>query len=630
MTLFDLKFTLLLGGSLKKYSSINFKSIIIRVMLFLFIILLSMNGAYAFFTATATKRQSSMTTGVIKVGLEDTSMFASGQTSVGNIKILPGSTVQYSGSVKNTGNSDMYALLEFCVKIDNKEVQTNYYTALGTEIEKDQTGFITGSTPISVGKTQAFALTFTFDRALGNSYKNKDAQLIITARAIQKSNLSPIQATNHLLSSVTGGGLVDSLPSAYTRLEYLEGTGTQYIKLVSGTVDNSYGLMMNFSYASVNDGNKNDNYPAGFSTTNNKRFLFWGVFSNNWRYGWYNTSTGATTPYVSVSTCPTGLDNYYIARLNYLNDGTAYFNGTSGSITGYGTSFTNTDFYLFKSYTTCCSCRIKSAQLTKGNNIVADLIPAKRNSDGVLGMYDTINDVFYTNAGTGTFTAGAEVLNTADQGLVFSYNTFTQTYTLTDGTNITQSAITIPSSYDDGINGRHPVATIASGAFANCTTLESVQIPNSIKNIQLASFYGCTTLTDVDIQDGATSTQSILPSTFLAKYLNEQNDTDYGKGYWLVTLALENKLSISVSWDEIANYVGQKMSNVNSITSIDEGVFYFNNIQTTGGTITKEQLKAYLLSEYGLTSLTILEEDEFEEYKTTRETIIANYLTGGG
>lgn len=43
--------------------------------------------------------------------------------------------------------------------------------------------------------------------------------------------------------------------------------------------------------------------------------------------------------------------------------------------------------------------------------LVRNFIPAKRNSDGVVGMYDTVNGVFYTNAGTGSFIAGAEIPN---------------------------------------------------------------------------------------------------------------------------------------------------------------------------------------------------------------------------
>lgn len=40
------------------------------------------------------------------------------------------------------------------------------------------------------------------------------------------------------------------------------------------------------------------------------------------------------------------------------------------------------------------------------NTLVRDFIPVQRKSDNVLGMYDKVNDVFYTNAGTGNFIAG--------------------------------------------------------------------------------------------------------------------------------------------------------------------------------------------------------------------------------
>ncbi len=41
--------------------------------------------------------------------------------------------------------------------------------------------------------------------------------------------------------------------------------------------------------------------------------------------------------------------------------------------------------------------------------LVRDFIPCYRKQDGVIGMYDLANDVFYTNAGTGTFLKGANV-----------------------------------------------------------------------------------------------------------------------------------------------------------------------------------------------------------------------------
>lgn len=40
---------------------------------------------------------------------------------------------------------------------------------------------------------------------------------------------------------------------------------------------------------------------------------------------------------------------------------------------------------------------------------VFDMIPCYRMSDGEIGMYDLVSNTFFTNAGTGTFTKGADV-----------------------------------------------------------------------------------------------------------------------------------------------------------------------------------------------------------------------------
>jgi hypothetical protein len=51
-----------------------------------------------------------------------------------------------------------------------------------------------------------------------------------------------------------------------------------------------------------------------------------------------------------------------------------------------------------------------SFKLWDGNTLVRNLVPAK-NLSGVVGMYDLVSGQFFTNQGTGTFTAGPVVLN---------------------------------------------------------------------------------------------------------------------------------------------------------------------------------------------------------------------------
>lgn len=52
-------------------------------------------------------------------------------------------------------------------------------------------------------------------------------------------------------------------------------------------------------------------------------------------------------------------------------------------------------------------CRIWRYTYYENDVMLLDMLPAMRDSDNVLGMYDLVNDVFYTNDGTGVFTGGA-------------------------------------------------------------------------------------------------------------------------------------------------------------------------------------------------------------------------------
>lgn len=48
--------------------------------------------------------------------------------------------------------------------------------------------------------------------------------------------------------------------------------------------------------------------------------------------------------------------------------------------------------------------RIYSFKVETSQGVIRDLYACYRKSDGVIGMYDKINNVFYTNQGSGSFT----------------------------------------------------------------------------------------------------------------------------------------------------------------------------------------------------------------------------------
>lgn len=54
------------------------------------------------------------------------------------------------------------------------------------------------------------------------------------------------------------------------------------------------------------------------------------------------------------------------------------------------------------------AARIYSCKIYSGSALIRQFVPCK-NSSGEVGLYDEVNDVFYGNAGTGVFIAGPEI-----------------------------------------------------------------------------------------------------------------------------------------------------------------------------------------------------------------------------
>ena len=56
------------------------------------------------------------------------------------------------------------------------------------------------------------------------------------------------------------------------------------------------------------------------------------------------------------------------------------------------------------------SMKLYSFLLYDNEKLIREFIPCYRKSDSVIGLYDIVNNVFYTNSGTGTFSKGANVV----------------------------------------------------------------------------------------------------------------------------------------------------------------------------------------------------------------------------
>lgn len=183
---------------------------------------------------------------------------------------------------------------------------------------------------------------------------------------------------NSIQSSATYGDV--------TFLEYIESTGTQYID--TGIVPKAgYKAEIDFQATEIPD--------------NNESWIFavYDDSTHRWRCGFIRGSTTFTTVYgfqtYSQNSNPTDrTTSIGICVENPMYS--VYLFGQNGKDVA---GFINTSKYRLY------SCKIQDAS----GKVIRDFSPAKRNSDGAIGLYDRATKKFFENAGTGEFESGKEI-----------------------------------------------------------------------------------------------------------------------------------------------------------------------------------------------------------------------------
>ena len=191
-----------------------------------------------------------------------------------------------------------------------------------------------------------------------------------------------------------------SLPSGYKRLEYIQSSGTQYID--TGVAANG-----------------NTGFAVDFSTTSAVSTSGYGSIlgclnsgSNRYGISTYPDRSGGQLCYGSA------IYNPYITvgnrlQVSLLNGSIKTPNGTEtvgaqtfnvgATITVFGRKRTD------GSVDELSKTKIYALTIYDNGNLVRDFIPCQK-PDGTNGLWDDVNSVFYANAGTGTFTAGPEII----------------------------------------------------------------------------------------------------------------------------------------------------------------------------------------------------------------------------
>lgn len=199
------------------------------------------------------------------------------------------------------------------------------------------------------------------------------------------------------------------LPSAYQEVEYIEGTGKQYLR--TNYIPQRYDEVdCVFSISSIIDITRK--FKALFSAGGGT-YQFIVLLSVN------NDVDGAFYKYFASGDAVRF--NFYPKTgvkytISIKNDGEIYCNGYS-NVSHYEEDIDgqieHKSLRVFVRPGTGWSSSIFAGKIysLKITNAITrlNLVPCYRKSDGEIGMYDTVSKTFYTNAGTDTFLKGADV-----------------------------------------------------------------------------------------------------------------------------------------------------------------------------------------------------------------------------
>lgn len=195
------------------------------------------------------------------------------------------------------------------------------------------------------------------------------------------------------------------LPAAYTALEYLESSGTQYIN-TQHIPDTNTGLYNRYAYTTNSAGQSSGVKHSNSQMLINARYALGASNGFGWN-AWVAVNQNKYINIGDIVECSINWRNSrraIVAAPNRTDSWPVTMFGAASTLQGVYTK----PIFLFGfnnngSMAESAPYRMFEARISSGAEIAAILIPALRKADGVAGMWDTVRKQFFTNAGTGVF-----------------------------------------------------------------------------------------------------------------------------------------------------------------------------------------------------------------------------------
>ena len=199
---------------------------------------------------------------------------------------------------------------------------------------------------------------------------------------------------------IYGNSIQGKLPSEYQQVGYIESTGTQYID--TGIKLNQDSKIVTEIQLTNNGSQPNAIFGSRTSSTENN----FECVSN------LSSSVGIRIDFQSYETNRLTTEfnnekNYIVISKTLMQIGER--TKRQISYTDFETPYNCYIFYVSGEniYGQKAQMRLYNFKIYQNDVLIKDFIPCYRKSDNEIGLYDTVNNVFYTNQGTGEFTVGA-------------------------------------------------------------------------------------------------------------------------------------------------------------------------------------------------------------------------------
>jgi hypothetical protein len=206
------------------------------------------------------------------------------------------------------------------------------------------------------------------------------------------------------------------LPKEYTQVDYIQSSGTQYIDTGFKPTPNTK-IETTFQFNQVTPTQQRIFANASYED-NGLVFAFYISGQNNFAWACQNDAGNWVAFGLQADT------NKHIFTIDSMNSIVSIDN-TQKEITSTRTNNSNQTMLFFADKTRDFNPRnfaggkLYNSKIYDNGILVRDFIPCYRNSDNVVGLYDMVNNEFYTNQGTGVFTYG-QIQETYNETLLFA------------------------------------------------------------------------------------------------------------------------------------------------------------------------------------------------------------------